>query len=144
MCHRVWSSDPSYSFSTRQTSSESPWDVEFESTYMPTYDPQMIYVSCAASDRQPADARLLACMRIGNRILGELKSTESGCIETEFILWHSTTTLQGRGGSHDGLWAISHADGQGTGSRCLHRQGVDNGGSHEQYCTWLHMCAVVV
>ena len=37
--------------------------------------------------------------------------------------------------SPDGLWAISHADGKGTGSRCLHRQGADNGGSREQYCT---------
>ena len=35
-CGVVRSSDPYYSFSTRQTSSESPWDVEFESTYMLT------------------------------------------------------------------------------------------------------------
>ena len=33
VCFRVRSSDPSYSFCIRQTSSESPWDVEFESTY---------------------------------------------------------------------------------------------------------------
>ena len=53
--------------------------------------------------------------------------------------WYSTAALQGRGRSPDGLWAISHADGEGTGSQCLHRQGADNGGSREQYCTRLHV-----
>ena len=47
-------------FFIRQMSSELPWDVELESTYMPT-KPQ-IYVNCAASDRQPAAIRLLACV----------------------------------------------------------------------------------
>ena len=71
-------------------------------------------------------------LRIGNRILGELQTAETDCLENRMRLdWHSTTTLQGRGRNPDGLWAISHADGEGTGSRCLHRPGADNGGSHE-------------
>ena len=99
------------------------------------------YTAYAASDRQPAVTRLLACrLRIGNRILDELKSAETQCLENRIHLdWHSTTTLQGQRRSPDGLWAISHADGEGTGSRCLHRQGADNGGSREQYCTWLYV-----
>ena len=43
-------------FFIRQMSSELPYDVEFESTYMPDLR------SCAASDRQPAATRLLACV----------------------------------------------------------------------------------
>ena len=79
-------------------------------------------------------------LRIGNRILDEHKSAETQCLENRIHLdWYSTAALQGRGRSPDGRWAINHADGEGTGSRCLDRQGADNGGSREQYCTWLHV-----
>ena len=79
-------------------------------------------------------------LRIGNRILEELKSAETQCLENRIHLdWYSTVALQGRGRSPDGRWAINHADGEGMGSSCLHRQGADNGGSREQYCTWLHV-----
>ena len=58
------------------------------------------------------------------------------CLENRIHLdWHSTASLQGRGRSP--WWAINHADSEGTGSRCLYRQGADNGGSREYYCTWL-------
>ena len=63
--------------------------------------------------------------------MDELKSTEAKCLENRIHLdWHSTTTVQGRGRSPDGLWAIRHADGKGTGSRCLHRQGADKEAAH--------------
>ena len=79
-------------------------------------------------------------LRFGNRILDKLKSGETECSENRINLdWYLTAALQGRGRSHDGLWVISHDDGEGMGSRCLHRQGADNGGSREQYCTWLHV-----
>ena len=79
-------------------------------------------------------------MRLGNRILVELESAEIECIENRIHLgWYSTTALQGRGRSPDGRWAINHADREGTGSRCLHRQGADSGGSREQHCTWLYV-----
>ena len=102
--------------------------------------------------RRHPDLRQLRCLgsstrchtsvglRIENRILDELKSAETQCLENWIHLdWYSTAALQGRGRSPDGRWAINHADGEGTGSRCLHRQGADNGGSREQYCTWLHV-----
>ena len=73
-------------------------------------------------------------LRIGNRILDELNSAETECLEYRIHLdWHSAATLQGRGRSPDGMWAISNADGKSTGSRCLRRQGADNGGSRELY-----------
>ena len=75
-----------------------------------------------------------------SEIVAELKSTETECLENRIHLdWHSTTTLQGRRRSPDGLWAIGHANVEGVESRCLHRTGADNGGSCEQYCTWLHV-----
>ena len=63
----------------RQMSSELPWDVEFDT---------QIYVSCAASDRQPAATRLLACV-------SEIESWMSSnrlklnALKTEFI-WIGT------------------------------------------------------
>ena len=136
-CHRVRSSDPSYSLSMRQMSSEIALG---RGVRIHVYaDDTQIYVSCAASGRQPAATRL-GCLRIGNRILDEIKSAETDCLENRIHLdWHSAATLQGRGRSPDGLWAISNVDGKSTGSRCLRRQGADNGGSREQYCTWLHV-----
>ena len=94
----------------------------------------MKYVHC-----QPTRCHTSVGLRFGNQILDELESAEIECLENRILDWYSTAALQGRGRSLDGLWAISHADGEGTGSRFLHRQGADNGGSREQYCTWLHV-----
>ena len=53
--------------------------------------------------------------------MDEIKSTD--CLGNRIHLdRHSTTTLQGRGISPDGSWAISHAEGKGTGSRRFHQK----------------------
>ena len=56
-------------------------------------------------------------LRIGNRILDELKSAETECLDRIYLDWHSAAALQGRRSSPGGQWAISHADGEGTVSR---------------------------
>ena len=88
VCRRVRSSDLFFLFFIRQMSSELPWDVEFESTYMLTTPrstsvapPRIVTTRCHTS----------VGLRIGNRILDELKSAETQCLENRIHLdWHST------------------------------------------------------
>ena len=87
VCCRVRSSDLSFLFFIRQMSSELPWDVEFESTYMPT-TPRSESVA-PHPIVNPLTHVCWPAYRIGNQILDELNLAETECLENR-IIWTGT------------------------------------------------------
>ena len=81
----VRSSDPSYSFSTRQMSSELPWDLEFKSTYMPTTPRCQLH----RIGFQPAATRLLAYITEIESWMSSNRLKLNASLKTEFI-WIGT------------------------------------------------------